>query len=346
MTKYLQSTPHFLLFLAISASMFQPQTAFHTTGHMVVARIAEINLEGTRMYKQMLDILGLLSPFTKERNYPFVEAAPWADDIKYTNVKSMSSWHFYDNYVNGTRPLTKTEIKNQGLLVSGGNLVWATNQAKTVLRNTKESLIDDRLNKSIYLRLLIHFYGDLHQPLHNTSLVSEDFPKGDGGGNKFAVDYPGAHDLHSLWDTCLKNYTDVKHPLTKKKFDFIDQIARKVMKDFPESNKRIKERVDVESVKEISLEGQQHAIDFVYNGIKVGGKPSQEYLERGRKLIDEQLAVAGYRLTKSMRKLFEQEDVLQKHVKESEWDEEDEDEGTLIEGAGIDSELAFQTLLA
>ena len=178
-----------LLLLALLILLPEQLTAFHTTGHMVVARIAEIQLEGTRMYSQMRDILAILSPFTKERNYPFVECAPWADDIKYTGVKSMSNWHFYDNYVNGTRALTKKELAERGLKPNFENLVWATNQAKNILRNTNESIIDDRLNKSIYLRLLIHFMGDLHQPLHNTSLVNDDFPNGDSGGNSFQIEH-------------------------------------------------------------------------------------------------------------------------------------------------------------
>lgn len=324
MTKSLQNKKGSILYFTLLIVLPMIYKSFHTTGHMVVARIAEIQLEGTRMYSQMRDILAILSPFTKERNYPFVESAPWADDIKYTGVKSMSNWHFYDNYVNGTRPLTKKEIKDHGLKPNVENLVWATNQAKSVLRNTNESVVDDRMNKSIYLRLLIHFMGDLHQPLHNTSLVNDVFPQGDQGGNSFKIDYPGAHDLHTLWDACLKNYPEIKHPLSKKKFDIIDQIAKKVMSKYPLTNSRIKKRAEVESIKEISLEGQQQTIDYVYNGIKMNKKPSKKYLDRGRELIDEQLAVGGYRLTKALQKLFEDENVLKKHVKEVELDEESE----------------------
>jgi hypothetical protein len=301
----------------LSLSLPKSTSSFHSTGHMVVARIAEIELGGTRMYSQMMDVLGLLSPFTKERDHAFVECAPWADDIKYTGVNTMNVWHFHDNYVNLERPLTKTEIKKMGLESEPQNIVWASNQAKNILRNTKKSLIDDQLNKSIYLRMLIHFYGDLHQPLHNVSLANEEFPKGDNGGNSFKIKMPGFTDLHSLWDTCVGKYPDIRSPLTKEKFDQIDAIAKDVMKQHPRSDKGIQKRLEVTSVNEISNEGIKLAIEYVYKGIENGCTPSDDYLERGRKMIDEQLAVGGYRLTDLLSTLFKDEKVLEKHVKES-----------------------------
>lgn len=291
-------------------------STFHTTGHMVVARIAEIELEGTKMLQQMKEILAITGGFTKERDYPFIEAAPYPDDIKYIGVKTMNAWHFHDNYVNGQRKLTKAEIQAANLPSDKENIVWATNNAKTVLRNTKLSLVDDRLNKSIYLRMLIHFYGDLHQPLHNVSLVNEDFPKGDQGGNMFVLDLPGARDLHTLWDMCVKKYPDIQHPLSKAKFDQIDSIARSVMKAYPRNDKNIKKRLDITSVNDISQESIDLAIEYVYKGVENGAVPSEEYLERGRTMIDEQLAVGGFRLTDSLRSLFSNENVLMPHIKQ------------------------------
>jgi hypothetical protein len=37
--------------------------------------------------------------------------------------------------------------------------------------------------KSEALRLLIHYIGDIHQPLHASARVNSDYPKGDAGGN-------------------------------------------------------------------------------------------------------------------------------------------------------------------
>ena len=289
--------------------------SFHSTGHMVVARIVEIEMENTRIYRQMREIIEILSPYTKERDYPFVETGPWADDVKYTAVGTMSDWHFHDNYVNLNGPLSQQEIEEAKLPNEPENIVWATNESIKILKNKKVSLIDDRMNKSIYLRMLIHFFGDLHQPLHNVSLVTDQFPRGDNGGNSFKIKMPKFKDLHSLWDTCVGNYPDIRCPLDKQKFDIIDGIAKKVMKKYPRDNKDITKRLKMTDIQEMSAEGVNLAVNYVYKGIESGSKPSKEYLERGREMMDEQLAVAGYRLTDLVQKIFENEEVLQKHVK-------------------------------
>jgi hypothetical protein len=37
--------------------------------------------------------------------------------------------------------------------------------------------------RSLALRLLIHYIGDIHQPLHSVAEVDHRYPKGDMGGN-------------------------------------------------------------------------------------------------------------------------------------------------------------------
>jgi hypothetical protein len=37
------------------------------------------------------------------------------------------------------------------------------------------------------MRLLMHYVGDIHQPLHATSRVDPKYPSGDRGGNDFPV---------------------------------------------------------------------------------------------------------------------------------------------------------------
>lgn len=41
--------------------------------------------------------------------------------------------------------------------------------------------------RSMAMRFLIHYVGDLHQPLHCSSRVNGDYPKGDRGGNSFKL---------------------------------------------------------------------------------------------------------------------------------------------------------------
>ena len=51
--------------------------------------------------------------------------------------------------------------------------------------NEKKHSVSYNLGESLNLRLLIHYVGDLHQPLHATSRYTESHPNGDRGGNDF-----------------------------------------------------------------------------------------------------------------------------------------------------------------
>lgn len=61
--------------------------------------------------------------------------------------------------------------------------------------------------RSFALRLLIHFVGDIHQPLHCTTRVNEQYPKGDEGGNMFDIPYHyTADNLHGVWDSAIYEF--------------------------------------------------------------------------------------------------------------------------------------------
>jgi len=61
---------------------------------------------------------------------------------------------------------------------------------------------------STALRLIIHYAGDIHQPLHATSRVDHEFPKGDRGGNSFGLkSKDGAKNLHAVWDAIVYEFT-------------------------------------------------------------------------------------------------------------------------------------------
>lgn len=55
--------------------------------------------------------------------------------------------------------------------------------------------------KSYDLVWLMHLVGDVHQPLHCTTRVSQTLPKGDEGGND--VKLSGSGELHAFWDDVL-----------------------------------------------------------------------------------------------------------------------------------------------
>ena len=62
--------------------------------------------------------------------------------------------------------------------MTDNNLVWAISKAVETLTSHK-TLGKKTQEKSLMLKLLIHFYGDLHQPLHNAALFNDSLIDGD-----------------------------------------------------------------------------------------------------------------------------------------------------------------------
>ena len=61
---------------------------------------------------------------------------------------------------------------------------------------------------STAMRLLIHYVGDIHQPLHATTRFDSTYPDGDRGGNSFKLlAKDGIKELHGVWDSILYEHS-------------------------------------------------------------------------------------------------------------------------------------------
>ena len=52
-----------------------------------------------------------------------------------------------------------------------------------------------------------------------------------------------------------------------------------------------------------TVESFQLAVDYVYNGIHENEWPSDDYIERGRSVVNSQLAIGGYRLADLLKEV-------------------------------------------
>ncbi len=146
-------------------------------GHRLVVAIAE----------------GLMTPEAKARvaatlmpGETLEELATWADEVRRSR-KETEEWHYVDI------PLTSSGLDMKRDCPKGNCVV-----AK--ISDFRKAWVDPSLsaeNRREALLFLVHFVGDLHQPLH-----CED--NGDRGGNDVPVQFLKAHtNLHALWDTGL-----------------------------------------------------------------------------------------------------------------------------------------------
>ena len=165
-------TAFFFLSLSLSVS------AYDAVGHRIVADIAYLNL--TKTAKTQLDkILG---------KHGLIYAATWPDDIKSDKSYAYSyQWHYQnlrDSMNSGDLKQLLDHPKSEG-----NHLFYAIDSLSTRLKN-------DRNNVEA-LKFIVHFIGDLHQPMH---LGRKD----DKGGNKVDFNWFGKKtNLHSVWDGSL-----------------------------------------------------------------------------------------------------------------------------------------------
>ncbi|WP_243843219.1 S1/P1 nuclease [Sphingomonas vulcanisoli] len=168
-----------------------PAAAWWEYGHQTVAEIAMSQVQPlTRA-----DILALLKQDKKLETptcpaHTIEQASVWPDCIKTLGDRFsyVFAWHFQD--VETCKPFDTKSACANGACVSA-----QIARAQRMLADRKLPA-RDRLTA---LALLVHFVGDLHQPLH---AVEHD---NDQGGNKVKASYGAVTgtNLHSIWDGLL-----------------------------------------------------------------------------------------------------------------------------------------------
>ncbi len=286
-----------LLFL-LCLHLMVPLKAWWDPGHMLVALIAytQLNEKARAEVDRLTRVL--------QRDYPqvnhFIVTGCWPDDLKETGVRSYDTWHY-----------TNIPYNPEGLDVPPNpevNVVWAIEQARRVLRSEKAADVD----RARHLAFLVHFVGDIHQPLHSTTMYSSEQPEGNRGGNDFRLRGKWRN-LHMLWDDgCgwtsdynnIRPYGKPKAPLSAAAIGRLQALARSLMAEYPPEALPGLEEQKPEAW---ALESHHLAVKHAYRGLQEsrdgrarslqpGDKPADLYLERGQEIVRAQLCRAGYRL--------------------------------------------------
>lgn len=191
-----------LLLLAV-VSLPSSALAWGCKGHQVVALLAEkhLNPHALAMAKKILaewPIDPSLSRYCKEGGSdPLADASTWPDDIRPLRPDT-PPWHYIDiPRGNKIHDVEKFCDPKEGCVTR------AVTEEIALLRSSEA----DPQKRADALRFLIHFVGDLHQPLHATT-------NNDQGGNCVPVVFfdlqpqvrnpqseSYAPNLHGVWDT-------------------------------------------------------------------------------------------------------------------------------------------------
>lgn len=269
-----------LLLTTFSISTF----AWNALGHMVVADIAYLNLN-PKAQKKVDELVLMLN-----KEYPemkmFLNTAYWPDSIRSQRIETFTHWHYIDN------PLKTDGTRAKAGMVDTDNAVWAVNTIKMVLKNDKANGYD----RGRFLSFFTHIVGDLHQPLHTVSLVSEKHPDGDKGGNAYRVKYHGTNTgIHKLWDSGLGTFNS--KPTTENAMAISTQIRSAYPKEF------FGARADDLNPADWAAEGMENAKNYAYNTPEFE-EISENYVTQGQKIAQQEAALAGYRLAGLLNELL------------------------------------------
>ena len=154
-----------------------------------------------------------------EDKHPFTECATFADDIKATFGGFQNNWHFVNQpYLDEP----DTTVEDFDFHPPAVNVVDSLHDmhaflkhevdatTSTYIAQIAEIFPEEADQRSFALRMMIHYVGDIHQPLHSVAEVDSHYPHGDMGGNLHKFDDTtgeGVTNLHSVWDSVIYEFT-------------------------------------------------------------------------------------------------------------------------------------------
>lgn len=197
-------TCRLLLLSALLALTPQSGRAWGIAGHAMIADIAEWHLTPAAL-SEVHRLLG-------EEGWEHLDqVSSWADEIR-PQRKEANPWHYVDI------PLTEHSYDPARDCPKGDCAIDAINRYRVILSDKSKSTAERREA----LKFLVHFVGDIQQPLHGTENA------GDHGGNKVLVNYFGQTqsgkyplNLHWVWDTSI-----IEHHLGVKEGGLNDDNAQ------------------------------------------------------------------------------------------------------------------------
>ncbi len=158
--------------------------------------------------------------------------------------------------------------------------------------------------KAIHLAWFLHVAGDIHQPLHNGSRITDIEKEGDRGGNLFLLtgpDAPRQVNLHGYWDGIFSR--SIPRTGDKCDSDYIIPMAADFMKKH--SFESFEKRFDLGNYNGWHMEAFTFLPTHVYtNELNRGTLPSDKYRATAFELSREQIVFSGYRMAETMNKIL------------------------------------------
>ena len=193
---------------AVAILLFSPPAlAWNEKGHLAIARLAWLRLspcqraacaEILKSHPHYREYLTADKPAgISVDEWAFMRAAYWPDWVRsnYSDEYNRPTWH----YITAAYVPPYSKLKASDLRGQQPNIVTQIAACLEKIGSAHD------VEEPIHLCWLLHLVGDIHQPLHCASQLSEAFPQGDQGGNLAIVRLMGGMPvrLHFAWDAML-----------------------------------------------------------------------------------------------------------------------------------------------
>ncbi len=255
--------------LAAASFLYMPiqAGAWGMLGHRIVGRIAETYLT-EKAQKAVREILG---------DESLAIAANWADFIKSDPASAyLSPWH----YIDLKDSLSSGDIEDY---LQKDTATDACTRINFLVKELKGRRLPME-KKKLYLRLLIHIVGDIHQPMH----VGRP---GDQGGNAIKVFwFNDPVNLHSVWDEKLINYQQLSYTEYAAAINHADKARRLAWQNQPL----------VEWIVESYKLSRQIYAEIGQPDQRLGYRYNFDHIQT----VNEQLLKAGVRLAGLLNRIF------------------------------------------
>ena len=276
--------------------------AWDSAGHMLVDQIAWTQAKPE--VRARVDELAakLENTYNNSQPYNFVTTGTWMDDLRSKKGYEWSKWH----YVN----LDWTADGVAFALPEPPHVVWAIGESLKTLKAADPT--PEKMAEA--LAMVMHFVGDVHQPMHATD-------RGDRGGNgvlimsvPFSDLWPGTKaNLHAFWDKAFRfDNADGKiaeiwqcpqmpdRPKSATEGVIAEQAA-KIIAKYPAASLT----AEIAQMDPVEWTRESHKLGCL-SGYPAGFTPSDnhvveltgDFAAKSRAIAERQIALAGYRLAK------------------------------------------------
>jgi hypothetical protein len=276
--------------------------AWNKPGHMTSAAIAYLDLKDrhpdvlaqvVEALKQHPDFDSMwadqLSDAGDQDLYLLMLAARWSDDIK-EQTHEYNAWH----WVNIPYRPGQSEV----LIPDGDSILTAFPANRSIAKSPT-----DAQARAVAVCWMLHLIGDIHQPLHTATLVTDKYPEphGDSGGNSFFVRVAPDRSpikLHAFWDGLI---------LGSPRFQSVRNKATALRNNPNLSRENFSAQLAVHEFKDWAVAAYTIAADQAYLKGTLqddGAVVPPDYKAKAKATAERQIVLSGYRISDAMVDVF------------------------------------------